>query len=160
MIRIGKLSWVLLFALPLAANAAGFDLVAGPSVTSSERATAAVFASAWGETPQDGRWHIEPIGSVGWLDGRSTHKDNLDHAVFLAAGGARIVTPGQHWFASEQLAATSTRTDALSSRFEFMTSVGWQDGHFVVLLRHVSDGRLIGGGKNLGETMLLAGVKF
>lgn len=160
MMRTLKLFWMLLLVLPLAANATGFDLTAGPSVTSSERTTPAVFASAWREAPLDGRWHFEPVGTLGWLGARSTHNDDLNHAVFLAAGGVRLVTANQHWFASEQLAATSTRTDALSSRFEFMTSVGWEDGHFVVLLRHVSNGRLIGGGKNLGETMLLAGVRF
>ena len=82
----------------------------------------------------------------------------MNNEVFLAAGGVRIITASHHWFVSEQLAATSTRTDALSSRFEFMTSAGWQRGHFVVLLRHISNGHLLGGGKNLGGTMLLAGV--
>ena len=119
-----------------------------------------MFASAWRDAPLDGRWHLEPIATLGWLGARSTRSDDLDHAVWLAAGGVRLVTTNRHWFASEQLAATSTRTDALSSRFEFMTSVGWQDGHYVILLRHVSNGRIIGGGKNLGETMLLAGVRF
>lgn len=153
--------WLLvLLACPLAAHATGFDLVAGPSVTSSERATSAVFASVFGERPHDNHIHFEPIGTVGWLDSRNTHVDDLDHEVFLAGGGVRMLAANHHWFVSEQLAATSTRTDALSSRFEFMTSVGWQDGHFIALLRHVSNGRLIGGGKNLGETMLLAGVRF
>src|SRR6185437_6042581 len=97
------------------ALATGFDLAASPSVTASERTTAAVFASLFGERPDDNRIHLEPI---------------------------------------------STRTDALSSRFEFMTSAGWQNDRFVVMLRHISNAHLIGGGKNLGETMLLAGVKF
>ena len=128
------------------ALAAGFDLTAGPSVTSSERSTAAVFASVFGEQPADNRFHFEPIGTLGWVDSRSTRSDNLNHAVFLAAGGVRIVAPGHHWFISEQLATTSTRTDALSSRFEFMTSAGWQDGHFIMMLRHVSNAHLLGGG--------------
>lgn len=29
-----------------------------------------------------------------------------------------------------------------------------------MMLRHISNGRLIGGGKNLGETMLLAGAQW
>jgi hypothetical protein len=41
-----------------------------------------------------------------------------------------------------------------------MTSAGWQGDHFTVMLRHISNAHLLGGGKNLGETMLLAGVKF
>jgi hypothetical protein len=140
--------------------AAGFDLTAGPSVTASERSTASAFASVFGEPPDDGRRHFEPIGTLGWIDSRNTRKDDLDHEVFVAGGGVRMLAANRHWFASEQLVATSTRTDALSSRFEFMTSVGWQDGHFIVMLRHISNAHLLGGGKNLGETMLLGGVRW
>ncbi|WHZ20837.1 MAG: hypothetical protein OJF55_002986 [Rhodanobacteraceae bacterium] len=142
------------------ALAAGFDIAAGPSVTSSERATGAVFASVFGDRPFDNRIHFEPIGTLGWVNSRNTRVDDLNHEAFLAGGGVRIVSADHHWFVSEQLAATSTRTDALSSRFEFMTTGGWEDGHFVVMLRHVSNAHLLGGGKNLGETMLLAGVRF
>jgi hypothetical protein len=155
-----KASLLALLALPLAGHAAGFDLIAGPSVTSSERTTAAVFASAFGERPDDNRIHFEPVGTLGWIDSRSSHTDDLDHEVFVAGAGVRMLAANHHWFASEQLAATSTRTDALSSRFEFMTSIGWQQDHFTVLLRHISNAHILGGGKNLGETMLLAGVRF
>ena len=142
------------------AVAAGFDVIAGPSVTSSERSTAAAFASVFGEKPADGRMQFEPVGTLGWVNSRSTRNDDLNHEVLLAGGGVRIVSANHHWFVSEQIAATSTRTDALSSRFEFMTSGGWQDSHFILMLRHVSNAHLLGGGQNLGETMLLAGVKF
>lgn len=142
------------------ALATGFDVVAGPSVTSSERTTGAIFASVLGERPEDGHLQVEPIGTLGWLDSRNTRNDDLDHEVLLAAGGVRIVAANHHWFVSEQLAVTSTRTDALSSRFEFMTSGGWEDGRFIVMLRHVSNAHILGGGKNLGETMLLAGVRW
>jgi hypothetical protein len=155
-----KASLLALLVLPSAAHAASFDLVAGPSITSSERTTAAVFASAFGERPDDNRTHFEPIGTLGWIDSRNTRTDDLDHEVVVAGGGIRILAANHHWFFSEQLAATSTRTDALSSRFEFMTSAGWQHGHFITMLRHISNAHLLGGGKNLGETMLLAGVKF
>ena len=151
---------VLVLALPLAGHAGGFNLIAGPSITSSQRTTAAVFASAFGERPDDNRIHFEPIGTLGWIDSRNSRTDNLEHEVFVAGAGVRMLAANHHWFASEQLAATSTRTDALSSRFEFMTSIGWQQGHFIMLLRHISNAHVLGGGKNLGETMLLAGVKF
>jgi hypothetical protein len=150
-----------LLAVPLAANATGFDLVAGPSATSSGRTTAAVFASAFGTAVDDGRVYVEPIGTLGWIDSRnSSSRHDLDHQVFLAGGGVRILTANRHWFVSEQIVATSARTDALSSRFEFMTSVGWEHGHFIAQLRHSSNAHLLGGGENLGETMLLAGVRF
>lgn len=139
---------------------AGFDVTTGLSVTASERTTIAISASVFGNLPSDHRIHFEPIGTISWLDSRNTHKDNLHHDVFLAAGGVRVVSPNHHWFVSEQLAATSTRTGALSSRFEFMTSAGWQERNFIVILRHVSNAHLVGGGQNMGETMLLAGVLF
>jgi len=41
-----------------------------------------------------------------------------------------------------------------------MTSLGWRDGRWMVMLRHVSNAHIIGGGRNLGETMLLAGVRL
>ena len=142
------------------ALATSFDLTAGPSMTGSDPTTGAMFASVFGERPADDHLHFEPIGTLGWVDSRHSRKHDLDHEVFLAGGGARIMTANHHWFASEQLAATSTRTDALSSRFEFMTSAGWQDGHFIVMLRHISNAHLLGGGRNLGETMLLAGLRW
>lgn len=155
-----KAGLLALLAFPLASHAAGFDITAGPSVTSSERTTASVFASVFGERPDDNRVQLEPIGTLGWIDSRDTRKDDLDHEVFVVGGGVRILAANHRWFVSEQLAATSTRTDALSSRFEFMTSIGWQHGHFIVMLRHISNAHLLGGGRNLGETMLLGGVKF
>ena len=148
-----------LVALPFGAEAAGYTLAAGPSFTSGARVTAVVFGSVYGSAPEDGRWHFEPIGTVGWVDGRSTHKENLDHSVFLAAGGVQI-SKGSHWFASEQLAGTTHETDALSSHIEFMTTVGWHAGRFAVMVRHISDAHLFGKGKNLGETMLLGGIRF
>jgi hypothetical protein len=149
-----------LLAVPLAANATGFDLVAGPSATSSGRTTAAVFASAFGTAADDGRVYVEPIGTLGGIDSRSSSRHDLDRQVFLAGGGVRILAANRHWFVSEQIVATSARTDALSSRFEFMTSVGWERGRFIAQLRHISNAHLLGGGENLGETMLLAGVRF
>lgn len=113
-------------ATAFTAHAQVFDLTAGPTITTSGRTTTAVFASVSGESPDDGRIHFEPIGTVGWIAARHTDRANLHHQVFLAGAGVRIVAPNRHWFASEQLAAASTRTDALSSRFQFMTSVGWQ----------------------------------
>lgn len=157
-----KCGWwfLVLLVLPFTAQAAGFDATIGPSFTAGARSTAAAFGSAFGEPPAgSGFWHVEPIGTIGWIKAHGTHVQNLHHSVFLAGGGARI-DAGAHWFLSEQVAATSTRTDALSSRFEFMTSAGWQAGHFIVMVRHISNGRLIGGGKNLGETMLLAGIRW
>ena len=157
-----RYGWLLLALLMVcgSASAAGFDIVAGPTVTSSGRVSGALSTSVFGEAPDDGRSHFEPIATLAWVNARNTSIDDLNRQVFLAGGGVRLVTPSRHWFVSEQIAATSARTDALSSRFEFMTSAGWQDGRFIVMLRHVSNAHLLGHGKNLGETMLLAGVRW
>ncbi|MGH8190281.1 MAG: lipid A 3-O-deacylase [Rhodanobacteraceae bacterium] len=157
-----SLAWLALASVAVCtpAMAAGFDITAGPSVTSAGRVTSAASASVFGEPPADGEMHFEPIGTLGWVDSRNTTWEDLNREVFLAAGGVRLVTGSRRWFLSEQIGATSTRTDALSSRFEFMTSAGWQRGHFIVMLRHVSNAHLLGHGKNLGETMLLAGIRW
>lgn len=54
------------------ALAAGFDLATGPSVTSSGRTTRAIFASVFGEYRTDNHIHFEPIGTLGWVDSRTT----------------------------------------------------------------------------------------
>lgn len=154
--------WVALIAMlgfASAARAQGFDIVVGPSVTSGQRTTAAAFASAFG-TSEPGRFHLEPIATIGWIRAHHTTRADLDHTVWTAGGGLRLVSPGNHWFASLQLARTSARTDALSSHWEFIDSAGWQNGHFVLMVRHMSNGHIVGGSPNLGETMLLAGLRW
>lgn len=142
-----------------AALAAEFDVAGGASATAGMRWAPAFFADATTTPPDDGHAHFEWVGSVGAIGSRNTHHEDLDHTVFLAGGGLRYGRE-DGLFVSEQIAATSTRTDALSGRFEFMTSLGWRDGRWMVMLRHVSDAHIIGGGRNLGETMLLAGVRI
>lgn len=146
-------------AVATAAHAAEFDIAAGASATAGARWAPALFADAVAVAPDDGDMHFEPIGSVGGIGSRGIEHENLDHTVFLIAGGLRYGR-ADGLFVGEQIAATSTRTDALSSRFEFMTSLGWRDGRWLVMLRHVSNAHIIGGGRNLGETMLLAGLRF
>lgn len=142
-----------------AARAAEFDLAGGASATAGVRWAPAFFADVTAAPPDDGDAHFEPIGSLGAIGSRHTDHEDLDHAVFLAAGGLRYGRE-DGLFVGGQIAATSTRTDAISSRFEFMTSIGWRDARWMVMLRHVSNARILGGGRNLGETMLLAGVRF
>lgn len=146
------------FLATTAAQAAELDLAGGASATAGLRWAPAFFADVTAAPPDDGHSHFEPIGSVGAVGSRNTDHEDLDHTVFLVAGGLRYGREGG-LFVSEQIAATSTRTDALSSRFEFMTSIGWRDGRWMVMLRHVSNAHILGGGRNLGETMLLAGVR-
>lgn len=134
--------------------------MAGVSATTSERTSSAALVSVFGDASASDGLHLEPIGTFGWVGAHRTRKENLHRDVLLAGGGLRIVGGHGHWFASEQLAMTSVRTDALSSPLEFMTSTGWQGRRLIFAVRHVSNGRILGGGKNLGETMLLAGMRW
>ena len=61
-------------------------------------------------------------------------------------------------FFSLQPALHSGRTQALSSAYEFVTSVGWQGRRFSVQIRHVSNAGLHN--PNRGETMALIGLGF
>ncbi|HJU07713.1 MAG TPA: lipid A 3-O-deacylase, partial [Rhodanobacteraceae bacterium] len=151
--------FLLLLAAASSAQAADVNLLGGASATSGVRWTPVLFADVAGSPADDGHAHWEPVASVGGIESRNTDHENLDHTVFLAAAGARYGGSNGLFF-SEQIAATSTRTDALSSRFEFMTSLGWQHGHFIALVRHISNAHLLGAGKNLGETMALVGVRI
>ena len=157
--------WLLRGVLPVlslaacSAQAADFHVVGGVSATAGLRWAPALFASVSGTPADDGHAHWVPIASVGGIGSRQVAGEDFDHTVFLAAAGARYGKV-DGLFVSEQVAATSTRTDALSSRFEFMTSLGWQHGHFIGLVRHISNAHLLGGGRNLAETMALVGVRI
>ncbi len=157
--------WLLHGTLPVllcaacSAQAADFHVVGGGSATAGLRWAPALFAGVSGTPADDGHAHWVPVASVGGIGSRQVTGENFDHTVYLAAAGARYGRSDGLFF-SEQIAATSTRTDALSSRFEFMTSLGWEHGRFIGLVRHISNAHLLGGGRNLGETMLLVGVRF
>ena len=83
--------------------------------------------------------------------------------VWLLAGGVRLQY-GQagdwyrHLFVSFQPAVTSGRTQALSTAYEFVSSLGWQGRHLSLQIRHISNASLHQ--PNRGETMALVGVGF
>ena len=65
---------------------------------------------------------------------------------------------GRGLFLSVQPALQSGRTQALSSGYEFVSTLGWQGRHVSVQIRHVSNAGLHA--PNRGETMALLGVGF
>ena len=79
--------------------------------------------------------------------------------VAIVAGGVRLVDWWRGASFSVELARANHTTAALSSHGQFLTSFGWWGERLTLSVRHVSNADL-GGGKNLGETMLLAGVHF
>jgi hypothetical protein len=114
------------------------------------------------------RFSWSPDVSLGWINGRdvaryryssyTTHDD-----VRLLAVGARFhYGDAGDWyrplFFSIQPAAQSGRTQALSSGYEFVSTLGWQGQHVSLQIRHVSNAGLHD--PNRGETMALAGLGF
>lgn len=91
---------------------------------------------------------------------KSAHSalQNLDRTVWVAAAGARIPHLWKHLFFSFQVAAATPHTGALSSTPQFVSSLGWQQDHVVVMLRHISNGSTHE--PNYGESMLLLGIGF
>jgi hypothetical protein len=81
----------------------------------------------------------------------------------LIAGGARLHIGCQStWykplFFGFELAYNRNATLALSSHYEFVSTLGWQGKHFSFQLRHISNGGLHD--PNRGETMALVGIGF
>lgn len=114
------------------------------------------------------RFSWSPDLSIGWINGRDVarYRDNpydTADAVWLGAAGVRLRygeagDRRHHWFFGTQLAAIHGRTQALSSNYQFVSTLGWQGQRFSVQLRHVSNGKLHY--PNRGETMLLVGLGF
>jgi hypothetical protein len=139
------------------ATASAVDVTAGASTTVGLRWTPVAFLDYVGDTHDDAiTW--QPTATLGVIGSRSDRRDDLDHDVFIAGAGGRWVW-WRHAFLGFELGYASQHTDALSSHAQFISSLGWQGDRFVVMLRHISNGDLFGG-RNLGETMVLAGLSF
>ncbi len=152
-----------LLAFPLAAQAADASLSWGPSVTGHHHWTSAVFVEVASDT---WRWRavgIAPEFGLGYVRARGTEVERLDHDVWIGFGGARasLLDAGvwRHAFLGFGIGLTHGKTNALSSGGEFVDTLGWQEGHWDVMVRHISNGHLATG-PNIGETMLLLGVRF
>ena len=154
-IRIAACAFV---ALANHAHAVDFSISAGASATVGVRWAPAAFFDATGEVYD---WHglqLQPAATLGWIGSRNDRGDHLDHDVFIGGVGGRLVF-WQNAFVGVEIAGTSATTDAISSHAEFIDSFGWQNDHVVLMVRHVSNANLFGG-RNLGDTMVLAGVRF
>ncbi len=164
------LATALIFALPaLPATAARFELQGGVSYMDSYSTPV-----AFGEVIFDDHaigssnftWAPDVTG--GWIDGRNIARYSNDRYttrdnVWLLAGGVRFhYGPANAWyqplFFSFQPALHTGRTQALSSSYEFVSTVGYQGNHWSLGVRHISNGSFHE--PNRGETMLVAGVAF
>jgi Lipid A 3-O-deacylase (PagL) len=160
----------LLFLLPaLPSAAAQFSLEVGTSYVDSHSTP-----TAFGELVFDDRYFggsrfsWAPDITAGWIDGRSVarYRDarpSLSDNIWLLAAGARFHygSPDAWYrplFFSFQPALHTGRTQGLSSSYEFVSTLGWQAKHWMVGVRHISNGSFEG--PNRGETMVLVGVTF
>lgn len=160
----------LMFGLPaLPAMAARFELQGGVSYMDSYSAPA-----AFGEVIFDehafgsSNFTWAPDLTAGWIGGRNLKRfDNSRYTtrddIGLVAAGVRIhYGPANAWyrrfFISEQPTVHTGRTLALSSAFEFTTTVGYQGDHWSVGVRHISNGGIHE--PNRGETLAVVGFAF
>lgn len=158
-----------LAALSLPAVAARVEVQAGRSYMDSYATNALVIEGVFNEQRiGDSRWNWSPDVSLGWIEGRDiarfrTGRYTVRPDAWLLAAGARIrYGDAGGWyrqlFLGFQAAYNSARTQALSSPYEFVTTLGWQGRRFSFQIRHVSNGHLHQ--PNRGETMALIGVGF
>ena len=165
---------LVLLALPLVslafpAAAARLEIQGGRSYMDSY-ATNTVFVEGVFDEHRlgDTRFSWSPDVSLGWLDGRNIarfdgNRYTTRDQIWLLAGGARLhYGDASDWyrslFLSFQPALHTGRTQALSTPYEFVSSLGWQGRRFSVQIRHISNGNLHH--PNRGETMALLGVAF
>ena len=161
---------VLLFALPaLPAMAARFELQGGVSYMDSYSTPAAFGEVIFDEhTFGSSNFTWAPDLTAGWIGGRNLRRfDNSRYTtrddIGLVAAGIRIhYGPADAWyrrlFISEQPTVHTGRTEALSSAYEFTTTVGYQGDHWSVGVRHISNAGIHE--PNRGETMAVVGIAF
>jgi Lipid A 3-O-deacylase (PagL) len=139
----------------------------------------AAFALAWGAQAQ-ASWHAG-AGPVDEIDGEGSWLATVawltDHehpyefiAGRIAGRDGNIVTPDvfyvsaskrftwRGWFAQGGIAYADVDNEVLSKHFQFQTGIGYDFGRISISLRHLSNANT--GGRNRGETFLLADVGF
>lgn len=137
---------------------------------SSSRGAAAVFAEATFSEHAIGSTRVTwaPDLTAGWINGRAARsrrhlRYSTTDSIWLVAAGARFRYGSaddwyHHLFFSFQPALHAGRTRALSSAYEFVSTLGWEAKRFSIQVRHISNGSLHE--PNCGETMLLMGVRI
>lgn len=162
---------ILVAAHGMAASIPRIEVQAGQSYEAAKgRPAMAVFVEgifaehAIGST----RLTWSPDVAAGWINDRNEPRYHgarytTSEHIWLLAGGARFRYGSSydwyhHLFFSFQPALHTGRTRALSSAYEFVSTLGWQTQWFSIQLRHISNGSLHE--PNCGETMLLLGVRL
>ncbi|HET8745084.1 MAG TPA: acyloxyacyl hydrolase [Ramlibacter sp.] len=165
----GALAAVLLGAPAISHAATRIEVQGGRSYMDSYGTNTAFVEAVFDAHPLGAsRFTWAPDVSLGWIDGRGISKYGYERynarpSVALAAAGARLRTTDERaWyhpvFFSLQLAGTNHTTQALSSHYQFVSTLGLQFEHVSLAIRHISNGGLHD--PNRGETMALVGLGF
>ncbi len=168
--RCGRLlAAVTLGVVALPATAAEWQVQAGRSYMNSYGANAVFVDATWAPHPLGiGTLTWAPDATAGWIGGRDLGQ--FRHArygtsddIWLGAAGARFrLGTEEDWYHplyfSFQAALHTGRTQALSSAYEFVSTLGWQWRRFSFSVRHISNAKLHK--PNRGETMALVGMRF
>ena len=160
---------LLLATAALPAAATHLELQGGRSYMDNHGASAAFVEATFApHTIGSSRLDWSPDVSAGWIGSRDVRRyrdaefDTRSSVSLLAAGARFHYGAPDAWyrplFFSFQLAGINHTTQALSSHYQFVSTLGWQGRHLSFQLRHVSNGGL--NGPNRGETMALVGVGF
>jgi hypothetical protein len=115
------------------------------------------------------RFTWSPDVSIGYINGRDIARYADSHPgvtnnVWIGAAGARLhYGTDADWyqplFFSFQVAGTAGgHTQALSSSYQFVSTLGWQMKNVSFQIRHISNGSFHE--PNRGETMALVGIGF
>lgn len=146
---------LVLLSMPAAARV---ELSGGRSQT-THRDWTSVFFAEWIGEPRP-VWNLQwaPDVGLGRFEARADLLGvRLDNDVWVGAAGARLYLWRGAFFGF-QGALTDGKTDALSTPYEFVSTLGWEGHRWQVMLRHVSNGDFHK--PNDGETTLLLGVAF
>ncbi len=168
LVRVG-FALLLLAVAGTCVAAPRIELQLGRSYSSGRGVTAAFFEGIFSEHAMGStRFTWAPDVSTGWIDGRELRRyrrsrHSTTDSIWLVAAGARFRYGSRgdwyhHLFFSLQPALHTGRTRALSSAYEFVSTLGWQAERFSIQVRHISNGSLHE--PNCGETMLLVGVRI
>lgn len=142
----------------LSANATEVDVAAGSSVTSRHRSTPVLAVDVAGSSWRWDNVRVAPDIGLTRIEGINGYGQDFSRASWVMAGGLRLPRLWKHLYFSFQLAAATPQTPAISSTQQFVSTLGWSQRCIVVMLRHISNGSTRA--PNLGETMLLLGMRF
>ena len=146
---------LLVFSLPAAARV---EFSGGRSETTHKDWTTVFFAEWIGERRPVWIFQWAPDVGLGHFAARANLPGvRLDNDVWVGAVGARLYL-WRNAFFGFQGALTDGKTDALSTPYEFVSTLGWQGRHWQVMVRHISNDDFHE--PNHGETMVLLGVAF